>query len=135
MSTPREIRYANGKKSLDERIVGISTIHVERDSDEFIALGDCRNTLVYVVECQGHYKIGKTGVGALRRIEQLQTGNPYEIALVMAITTERASDLEISLHEHFQGNNKRGEWFTLNPDDLEELEVFALEYLHGKKVD
>lgn len=67
------------------------------------------------------YKIGWTENGDVeKRLNQLQTGNPYKIVLVdyfvaSSIKTEKV------LHNHFDSQRITGEWFKLTNDDVKNL--------------
>ena len=36
-------------------------------------------SILYVLHCDGHYKIGITTSTVAKRVKQLQTGSPYKI--------------------------------------------------------
>lgn len=77
---------------------------------------------VYVIEAKdtGLYKIGYTN-RLKSRLNQLQTGCPYKIKLIMASPRKNAREMEAVLHRKFNDNNIRGEWFDLYKDDLESI--------------
>ena len=76
---------------------------------------------VYLLHSHGHYKIGVTLDSSIsRRVAQLQIGNPYIIeVLAKTGTISNAYEIEKELHKKFKDNKVRGEWFTLNSDELE----------------
>lgn len=83
--------------------------------------------MVYILHCQGFYKIGQTNVRLQSRIDQLQMGNPFKVELVMAIRNPNYKALEKQFHQKFSHKRKRGEWFALEPSDFKEIEHFMLE--------
>lgn len=81
---------------------------------------------VYLVEGEpGVYKIGK----ALRpkfRVKDLNVGNSRELELIHCIHTDDTAWLESLWHEKFAGRRKRGEWFALEPSDVQRFTRVAL---------
>lgn len=67
---------------------------------------------VYFIECVGHSLV-KIGVSDAprRRVDDLQTGSPFELRLIHAIPGDMK--LERLLHYAFRGQHFRGEWFGL----------------------
>lgn len=63
-------------------------------------------------------KIGRSGDRATR-LRQLQTGNPNELLIVGWINAEDDSALERSLHMHFADQRRIGEWFEIEPADIQ----------------
>ncbi len=72
---------------------------------------------VYIMECQSPgFKPLKIGIAVnpRKRIEELQTGCPWDIKLKMVIpmpSRKAASNLESFLHRKFRKSNMNGEWF------------------------
>ncbi len=64
-------------------------------------------------------------IGVAKDIEKrrtnLQTGNPSAIQLLGWINTEAAFDLERQLHRHFETTRVRGEWFAIEPADIQPI--------------
>jgi len=76
---------------------------------------------LYLIECQGFYKIGiANDVGS--RLAQLSTGNPFPLVVLATWGFENALPIEAALHQRFESNHERGEWFLLSSQDLETLE-------------
>jgi hypothetical protein len=69
--------------------------------------------IVYLLESNSKYKIGKTTKNINNRISQLQVGCPEPIRLVAFYKTEKHSIIEKSLHRFFSHTNSIGEWFDL----------------------
>lgn len=60
------------------------------------------------------YKIGSTRKSIPKRIQQLQTGCPYEIKLVDYYESEFGQLIERNLHHQFNHQQTFGEWFNLD---------------------
>jgi hypothetical protein len=76
-------------------------------------------SIVYFLQAGSFIKIGITTGDPRRRIDQLQTGCPYEIRVLGCIPGGRA--LEQKLHKKFSAFRAHGEWFRMNPEILQEL--------------
>lgn len=79
-------------------------------------LWDC----VYVIQCNEFYKIG-VARNLAKRLNEMQTGNPYELRVVLSIEVRGGSsfDTERFLHTKFQAYRVRREWFQLPPEAVE----------------
>jgi len=64
------------------------------------------------------FKIG-VSVDPLKRLRRFQTGNPFTLTLVAAFRGHEVD--EWALHDHFSKERMHGEWFVLNPRDLEAI--------------
>jgi hypothetical protein len=74
---------------------------------------------IYLIEAAGYVKIGITNrVG--ERVCQIQTGNPFTVTLLHAVEVSSATEVEKALHTRYVEVNKRGEWFDLSPEQIEE---------------
>lgn len=62
-------------------------------------------------------KIGKAAI-VQRRIQQLQTGNPFPLQVHCTIETNFPVKLETFLHRHYKEFRYRNEWFKINITDL-----------------
>lgn len=72
---------------------------------------------IYFIQCMDSKKHIKIGVArnVQRRIDELQTGCPYELKLIaqMHLTSRTAAySLESDLHRRLKRFNIRGEWFS-----------------------
>jgi hypothetical protein len=76
------------------------------------------------------YKIGITQKDPLERVKELQTGNPHEIELIQMFKSKYAFKVESSLHRRYNLTHKRGEWFSM---DDEEIETFLIECVNTEK--
>lgn len=73
------------------------------------------NKKLYIMQCNNYIKIGVSSYPE-KRIKDLQTGNPYEIKLLLAINSDDAYQLENQFHKYFKNINSGGEWFEINED-------------------
>ena len=72
---------------------------------------------VYLMQCGKHYKIGMSK-DPQSRLEQLSTQPPFDIELICTIPTNDMVALEAEIHKLFKHKRKRGEWFTLDTQDV-----------------
>lgn len=75
-----------------------------------------------------HYKIGITDGTVQDRINQLQTGNPFEIVEYDSFHSQAAQLIERQLHKQWAQERVRLEWFKLSKDQLETIIQEAREY-------
>lgn len=73
--------------------------------------------MVYVLKCQGFFKIGKA-TNLKKRLSSIRTSSPFDIELFTTLdfSDEDSHDVEQGLHGLFKGRgkHKRGEWFDLD---------------------
>ena len=73
---------------------------------------------VYLLETSNDdttiYKIGYTKNSTKRRIDSLQTGNPYPIRELCTYQTKFDQKLERALHNFYSYCRLEGEWFSLD---------------------
>ena len=69
--------------------------------------------MVYCVECEGFYKIGVTSYGIRKRLQSIQTGNPFEVKIVWVKRTNNVGKYERMLHQQLKDNHVRGEWYDI----------------------
>ena len=69
--------------------------------------------MVYCVECEGFYKIGVTSYGIRKRLQSIQTGNPFEVKIVWVKRTNNVGKYERMLHQQLKNNHVRGEWYAI----------------------
>lgn len=80
-------------------------------------------------------KIGRA-TDIRRRLGQLQTGNPKQLALVGWIESMDDARTEKALHRKYTGANVGGEWFALQPADiLSDLQAAGIEGFVAKNAD
>ncbi len=86
---------------------------------------------IYVMECEGFYKIGWTTNPRHRRFG-LQTGSPFPITLVGVIEGSIMNEAE--WHEAFEDKRVRGEWFALTEEDVSRVlhDSFGIDQLPGE---
>ena len=77
---------------------------------------------IYLLESSNEdgtiYKIGYTKNDVKKRIEKLQTGNPYEIKEVCNYKTKYNQRLEKAIHNRYNYCRLKGEWFKLELKDI-----------------
>jgi hypothetical protein len=69
--------------------------------------------MVYCVECEGFYKIGVTSYGIRKRLQSIQTGNPFEVKILWVARTNDIGRYERIIHNQIKDNNVRGEWYDI----------------------
>lgn len=80
---------------------------------------------VYLVKIEtGMYKIGLS-TNTEGRMSGLSTGLPYELTLIHTIKCRDRFKIEKFFHEKFADRRIKGEWFALNPEDIEYFKVFS----------
>lgn len=60
------------------------------------------------------YKIGITSGEPIRRLNQLQTGNPDELRIVDLYQTKHYVELEKKVHHYLRFHRVNGEWFAVD---------------------
>ncbi len=68
----------------------------------------------------GLVKIGRT-TNLEARLSTLRTHLPYELEVLRIIQSDRCKALEMEFHSRFASCRIRGEWFRLEPADIEDL--------------
>jgi hypothetical protein len=72
---------------------------------------------VYLIRSEGgNYKIGYTKRNPLQRLKELSTGNSEELDIVHVFESKWGTKIEAHLHRKYQSERKRGEWFVLNDE-------------------
>lgn len=67
---------------------------------------------------EGKYKIGVTRGDINKRAKKLQTGNPGDILMMSCYETDYPFYLEKRLHSRFSDKKYNGEWYDLEPNDI-----------------
>ena len=88
---------------------------------------------IYLIRCQNFYKIGVAN-DVQSRLAQLSTGNPFPLELMAAFGFENANAIEAVFHQKFASRWQRGEWFSLNPPEIETFTQIC-QMLDGKEED
>lgn len=79
---------------------------------------------VYLIECNGAYKIG-IAKNLKARITSMQSGSPLPLTLVHSIKTKSMEVLETELHNRFASKRIDREWFRLGTADVEYIKGLA----------
>jgi hypothetical protein len=79
--------------------------------------------MLYVIQAIGHdlYKIGYSSADPERRLEDLQTGCPYDLKTILLMDGERADEARIHNFLKEKGLHVRSEWFEIKSYHLFEL--------------
>lgn len=80
---------------------------------------------LYIIECQGYFKIGVASDIA-SRLAQLSTGNPFPLTVQCVYKFENADPVERALHQRYKDNRVRGEWFELSYEDQQNIHRVCL---------
>ena len=81
---------------------------------------------VYVVECDGYYKIGIAG-DVNKRISQISAMNPNGVDIVCnSVPLLQAHRIEKYLHKTYRKNQINGEWFKFDPEEQLEIINYVL---------
>ena len=85
-----------------------------------------KKSYIYIIKCHEYYKIG-IATRVNKRLSELQVGNPYKIELVerFEIDPHYILSFERRLHAILGGWNVRGEWFELNPAELDAIKDYC----------
>lgn len=90
------------------------------DFDEYEKLRDM--PMVYVLTT---FDFKYTKIGMAKNIKQrmsnIQSGCPFTLSLYLGAHAPNVRDIEKYLHDYFSSKNIRGEWFSLDYDDIDEL--------------
>lgn len=78
---------------------------------------------LYLIECDGFYKIGRTDDLPYLRLAALQTGSPHLMELVSFF--RGATKLERLMHHMFRELRARGEWFVKDDSIRAQFQSFA----------
>jgi len=86
---------------------------------------------VYLISCkEGYFKIGRSA-NPEGRLIQFRTLPPFEFNLEHIIPADDDREAERQLHSQFSEKRVRGEWFTLDEEDVEFISSLS-EYKFGK---
>ena len=72
---------------------------------------------VYLIRSQKFTKIG-IAHDVESRLSQLQTGNPWPLEVIVCFYFQDAASVERVLHQKFELARGRGEWFSLDADQV-----------------
>jgi hypothetical protein len=87
-----------------------------------------KHRCVYVLECKGVFKIGKTG-DLNKRMKSLQVANPFDMKIAHVIFTEDHHKVEQALHLIFAESRERDEWFNLGIRDLAAIKSMTVQQI------
>lgn len=84
---------------------------------------------VYILEAMGEdaiYKIGKSKDYPTKRIAEYSPKLPFDTKIIATIPTNNGYAFESALHQAFSAERIRGEWFSLDKEDVDELKKYSL---------
>ncbi len=90
---------------------------------------DFSRNCIYFVECNGVFKIGTTS-DIKSRLSTMQTSNPAPIRLVHTIPIPilyNHGEVEKALHTIFENAYVRGEWYSINEQDIERIKLLSID--------
>ena len=96
---------------------------------KFTNNGDVSLGYVYIIECEGHYKIGKTLTYTTRFYEYTKLFS--EPKIVFCELVRDYDKVENELHDIFLEKHTRGEWYDLDERDLK----IAKRFINNNKAD
>lgn len=73
---------------------------------------------VYLLRLLHYYKIG-IAVDVNRRVNTLNSGLPFDVEIVHTLYVDNMAKAEAFLHRSFEKKLVRGEWFLLQPEDVD----------------
>lgn len=91
---------------------------------------------IYVVQADTAFKIGISN-NPQARIHTIRGCNPVEIEVVLLAkmpecSRETVEQIEKELHTMFANKQIRGEWFRLEPEDIEQIKAYLAEAAQKK---
>jgi len=88
--------------------------------------------MVYIITDGEYHKIGMTIGDANKRIKEIQTMNPRKLDVLYQQHTSWAWDYEHLLHELFEKKRVRGEWFMLEPADIQTIKDIMNDKIYAR---
>jgi len=77
---------------------------------------------IYLIKSDGDeypkYKIGYTKNEPTKRLKQHATGNPDELSIINVFESQHERKVETILHRRYQIYHRRGEWFDLPIEEV-----------------
>lgn len=79
-----------------------------------------RPSFIYLIRCEKCVKVGIAD-DPVRRVLEMQTGNPFPLKLEHAWPTNNAYQAEQCLHIELRDKHHAGEWFRLTKNEVKAL--------------
>lgn len=79
---------------------------------------------LYIIKCNEFHKIGIAN-DVEARLAQLSTGNPYQLTVEAIYAFDNAEVVERSIHQKYKKSRQRGEWFSLEINDLRDIDTIC----------
>jgi len=79
--------------------------------------------IVYFLRAENKdlFKVGITRNDVDKRIGSIQTTCPYELHLYGSVESPAYQAIEREIHQEWKDRRRRGEWFTVGADDVNEM--------------
>jgi len=103
------------KRKLEERL--------EEPAEEKRKEPETKWGFIYVVKVGKHYKIGRAK-NLENRVASYETANAGKVELVFSKEVKDYDKIEIELHQIFEENRVKGEWFKLSEKDIEMIKEY-----------
>ena len=87
---------------------------------------------VYVIEVDGHYKIGQSK-SFEKRMMEIKISSPHPINVIYKFHTNHGLEIEGVLHQQFEDKKVSGEWFDLDREDLYDIYISLSIFSEQKK--
>lgn len=97
---------------------------MEKSRRDIEKINQMSSKYIYVIKCNQYYKIG-LAKNLSSRLSAIQSGSPYSIQCIVKFKCSEPKYCESMLHEIFNGQKIRGEWFLLDKQDI----LFIKQYL------
>ena len=88
--------------------------------------------MVYIITDGEYHKIGMTIGDANKRLKEIQNMNPRKLEVLYQQHTPWAYDYEHLIHELFDKKRVRGEWFILQPADIETIKDIMNDKIYAR---
>jgi hypothetical protein len=98
------------------------SVHLTDRRAELVARKAATPGHIYLVECDGHYKIGKSK-RPLARLGRFATMWLKPTRVIAAAQFDDMSAKEAELHRSYAGKRVHGEWFALDAADVEAIKA------------
>ena len=106
---------------------------IQNDNQGGQGLNDNDNSgMVYIITDGEYHKIGMTIGDARKRLKEIQTMNPRKLEVLYQQHTSWAWDYEHLLHELFEKKRVRGEWFILEPADIQTIKDVVCDKIYTR---
>lgn len=78
------------------------------------------NGYIYLIRCVDRYKIGKSN-DPISRFRKLSAQAAYRLEILKVVRVRSMTKSETELHRRYEAKRAQGEWFNLDPSDVDEI--------------